>query len=273
MVGTAKELFLYNRAVLDLPSLARTLEIEREWVAPRALAFEAEASGMRTSGDIAQALSGLLERERSAPSDAATFLAQRATRHQFSVVVGEFALDGLTEAQSFFPVLQRVPPKAQMALMRVFIDELGCGNIEQSHSQLYRQLLAELDMPLDLQAYVDTASDEIFAFVNLFYWLAQRAPRADYFLGALAYLEASVPTAFGCFAEACSRLGIAGDRYYTEHMHIDAFHSRELLTAIREVEAATGLDCAKVWAGVRLGSSILDEAFEAAVRKATREAP
>jgi heme oxygenase-like protein len=269
-VGSAKELFLYNRSVLDPASFARVVEIERECFAPRAQAFEAEASGMRSAGEVLSAMHDLLQREQDAPTDAASFLAARATRDEFKRVVGEFAVDGLTEAQSFFPILQRVPPKAQMALMRVFIDEFGCGNLEQSHSQLYRRLLAELDMPVGLESYVDAASEEVLAFVNLFYWLALRAPRPEYFLGALAYLEASVPVAFGCFADACLRLGVENHHYYTEHVHIDSFHSRELVTAIRALEAAEGIDGAKVWAGVRLGSTILDEAFTVAVERAKR---
>ena len=93
----------------------------------------------------------------------------------------------------------------------------------------------------------------------------------EYFWGALAYLEAGVPVAFGCFAAACERLGIVNGQYYTEHMHIDAFHSKELLTALREVEAVDGVDYAKVWIGVLLGNELMAEAFEAATSRAIHE--
>ena len=157
-----------------------------------------------------------------------------------------------------------------MALMRVMVDEFGCGDADQAHSQLYRNLLAELEMPEDVESYLDTTNDESYAFVNGFYWMAARAPHLEYFLGALGYLEASIPFAFRCWAEACDRLGIVNSRYYTEHMHIDEFHMKEMQTAIRELEAARGLDCRRLWTGIQLASTILSEAFEAAVAKARR---
>ena len=97
----------------------------------------------------------------------------RNVSSRFRLVVRAFALDGLTEAQSFFPILGRVPPRAQMALMRVFIDEFGCGHHEQAHSQLYRNLLEALELPIDLPSYAATACAEVCAFVNVFYWLTQ----------------------------------------------------------------------------------------------------
>jgi hypothetical protein len=47
---------------------------------------------------------------------------------------------------------------------------------------------------------------------------------------------------------------------------------REMQTAIREVEDARGLDHRKVWVGMQLASTILGEAFGAAVAKARRAA-
>ncbi|MBW0011534.1 MAG: iron-containing redox enzyme family protein, partial [Pseudonocardiales bacterium] len=132
------------------------------------------------------ALEGLLDGEQKG-TPAGHYLAEEASREQFTLVVREFALDGLTEAQNFFPIIPRLPIRAQMAVMRVLIDEFGCGNLQQAHSQLYRNLLTELGLPLDLNHYLDHTSDETYAFLNVFYWLTQRVPDVEYFLGALAY--------------------------------------------------------------------------------------
>ena len=81
----------------------------------------------------------------------------------------------------------------------------------------------------------------------------------------------SIPFAFSCFAAACERLGIAKHHYYTEHMHIDGFHAREMRAAIREYEAAAGLDCTRTWVGIQLGSALIGQAFDAAVNRARKE--
>lgn len=266
-----KRLFRYNRSVPCSNTMAILEKIEQSWIIPLVATIEADTPALASRAEWIRALDDLLAQER-AGSAAGDYLAKRASRKMFTAVVAEFALDGLTEAQNFFPAVARLPIQAQMPVMRILIDEFGCGNINQAHSQLYRNLLTELGLPLDLNNYSDTTSDETYAFLNVFYWLTQRAPHVEYFLGALAYLEASIPTAFAYYAHACERLGIENSQYYTEHMHIDSFHMREMQVAIREYEAAHGLDPTRVWVGARLLSRILETAFDAAVERARKSA-
>ncbi|XYH95777.1 iron-containing redox enzyme family protein [Sorangium sp. So ce1128] len=265
-----KQLFLYNRSSGDALRRDEILDAERRWVDAAVSAREVSAQAVSSRAELFAALRDRLEEERASPLESAAFVADGATLTQFKVIVAEFAVDGLTEAESFLPIVQRLPFKAQMAVLRVLIDEFGGGNADRAHSQLYRDLLSELRMPLDINGYLDEINEESFAFSNIFYWLVQRAPRVEYFLGALAYLESSVPISFGCFSAACDRLGIASSLYYTEHIHIDQYHARELKTAIREVEDVAGIDFRKVWVGVDVASAILAQAFEAAVDKARR---
>jgi tetratricopeptide (TPR) repeat protein len=260
-------LFRYNRSIPCSTTVAFVEKIEQSWIVPMLATIEADAPALTSRAEWIQALDDLLARERTG-SAAADYLAESATREVFTAMVAQFALDGLTEAQNFFPAVARLPIQAQMPVMRVPIDEFGCGNINQAHSQLYRNLLSELGLPLDLDSYLEGTSDETYAFLNVFYWLAQRAPHVEYFLGALAYLEASIPTAFAYYARACERLGIENSQYYTEHIHIDNFHMKEMQLAIREYEKAHGLDPTRVWVGACLLSEILSTAFEAAVQRA-----
>ncbi|GAA1990111.1 iron-containing redox enzyme family protein [Kitasatospora viridis] len=267
-----QELFLLNRAVPDRDVLDRILKIEQNWLPPKLDGLAARAAQVTSREQWLGALAQLLAAEKPG-SPAGHYLAESATREQFARVVREFALDGLTEAQNFFPAIPRLPIKAQMAVMRVLIDEFGCGNIARAHSRLYLDLLAELGLPQDLESFLETTADETYGFLNVFYWLAQRAPAVEYFLGALAYLEASIPDAFTVQARACERLGLAHGAYYTEHLHIDTFHREEMQTAIRELQAARGLDASKLWAGALLLSDLLGTAFEAAVERARAEVP
>ncbi|MEV8475168.1 iron-containing redox enzyme family protein [Streptomyces sp. NPDC051173] len=265
-----KRLFVHNRSLPGVRTLAEIERIERDWVVARVAHLEETTPPLASRADWVAALEDLLAKE-SEGTPAGRYLAEEATLAQMTSVVAEFAPDGLTEAQNFFPAVPRLPLRAQMAVMRVLIDEFGCGNLQQAHSQLYVNLLAELGLPLELDAYLDRTSDETYAFLDVFYWLTQRAPRMEYFLGGLAYLEASIPSAFTVQARACERLGIANGRYYTEHLHIDTFHRKEMQVAIREYEAAHGLDPTRLWVGALLVSELIGTAFEAAVERA-REA-
>ncbi|WP_234365957.1 iron-containing redox enzyme family protein [Streptomyces albireticuli] len=265
-----KTLFVHNRSVQNARVVAAVEELERDWIVARVDELDARTPAVPSRARWVEELDGLLARERE-ETGAARYLAEEATREQFRHVVREFALDGLTEAQNFFPAVPRLPLRAQMAVMRVLIDEFGCGNLRQAHSRLYLDLLAELDLPQEPESFLDTTSDETYAFLNSFYWLTQRAPYIEYFLGALAYLEASIPHAFRTQARACERLGITHDRYYTEHLHIDTFHMKEMQIAIREYEDARGLDPDRLWTGALLMSDLIGTAFDAAVERA-REA-
>jgi hypothetical protein len=204
-------------------------------------------------------------------SAAACHIAQKASRDELAAIVAQYAVDGLTEAQAMFYVIPRLPPDVQMPVIRVLIDEFGCGNGRAAHSQLYRDLLEELGLPGALESYVDGTRPELFAFVNVYHWLTRRAPAVDYYLGALAYTEAAIPASFQVFAEACGRLGIKNSDYFTEHVHIDEFHARDALQAIRRMDSTCGIDYAKAWMGVELVRRIGHAAFQAAVAVALGE--
>ncbi|MER8093967.1 iron-containing redox enzyme family protein [Streptomyces goshikiensis] len=264
---TQRELHgLYGR-VPDLDGYAAMLAIEEQWILPAARAYEADAPDFASVGELLAGLKDFLAAEEADISDNSRFLANEATLGQFKVVVGEFALDGLTESESLLPVVPRLPYRSGMAVFRVLIDELGCGNDDKSHSQLYRDLLLELGMSTDPDSYLDSTSPECYAYVNMFHWLASRASSPQYFLGAYGYFETSVLYGFQSFARAAKRLGIQQDAYYTEHLYIDAYHSNHMRTAIRALEEP---DLAKIWAGVRLASDIVGTATEAAITRARK---
>ncbi|WP_159944072.1 MULTISPECIES: iron-containing redox enzyme family protein [unclassified Nocardiopsis] len=256
------------RSVPTAEEYGELLELEDRWITPLATACTASAPPFRSRADLLRALRERLALEEASPSPEDRFLAEEATLEQFRTVVAEFAVDGLTESEYLLPVVPRLPFRAGMAVFRVLIDELGSGNDEQAHSHLYRELLTELGMPLDLGYYVERACPEALAYVNMFHWLASRAPSPEYFLGGYAYFESSVLYAFRSYQRAAERLGIRAHGYYSEHLYIDSFHSRQMRTAIRVLDEENSLDLARVWAGVELTSTIAAAAVEGVVDKA-----
>ncbi len=267
---TQQRLYVYNRTTPDLATYTEIVNLEREWVVPRAAELEHRAPRLTSRQELVSMLRELLRCEEADPPECDRYLAEQATLEQFKIVVAEFAVDGLVESQAHLPIIPRLPAKSRMAVFRVLIDEFGCGNNEQEHSALYRKLLTELGMPTELGHYVATVNDESFAYVNLFHWLAARAPAPEYFLGAYAYFESSVRYVFKSFTAASERLGIRNSQYYTEHLYIDSFHSRQILEAIKALEEDRPIDLAKIWAGIELTSTAVAAATEAAVAKARR---
>ncbi|MGK4585047.1 iron-containing redox enzyme family protein [Kitasatospora sp. HPMI-4] len=267
-----QRLYWHNHTVPDAVGYAELLALEARWPRAEADALEADAPEFGSLGELLAALEQRLRAEEADPPDSERYLAEHATLPEFAFVAGQFAVDGLVESQSHLGVLPRLPHRARMAVMRVLIDEFGCGNEAQEHARLYQRLMSELGLPTDPFQHAARACEETLAYVNLFHWLASRAPTPDYFLGAYAYFESSVLYGFRCYAAACARLGIANSRYYTEHLHIDSFHSREMLAALRAWDRERGADLRKVWAGVELTSATVTRATEAAVRGARAEA-
>jgi heme oxygenase-like protein len=265
-----RRLFDLYQGVPDLDGYAEILRSEQNWIGALAERYRENAPRFESPGDLLKGMSEFLSRESSVVSDNHLFLAEHATRKQFKHVAAEFAIDGLTESLSLLPVIARLPYRSGMAVFRIILDELGCGNEAMAHSQLYRELLEELDMPTNLAAYFGVVSQQSFAYVNMFHWLARRAPTVEYFLGGYAYFEASVLYGFRSFARATRRLGLKSGRYYSEHLYIANYHSKQMRVAIRETAAARTPDLAAIWAGIELTSAIVADATETAIETARK---
>jgi hypothetical protein len=263
-----RQLFVHNRSVPTAAVYQEIEDLEGRWIRPLAASVEAAAPVFADRSQLSAALRRLLaEEERTLPASHDTF-ARHATLDQFKVMVSQLALDGLTESQSLLAIVPRLPHRTAMAVFRVLIDEFGCGNVDRVHSGLYRGLVHELGMPDRLEDYLDGTAPSTYEFVNLFYWLSSRAPTPDYFLGAYAYFESSVLYAFRSFAAAAERLGIRNGQYYSEHLYIDHYHSKQMQAALREFDVEHGLDLRKVWTGIQLTSRIAGAAMDEAIDRA-----
>jgi hypothetical protein len=264
-----RQLYLFNRARLRDPeaSAPELLEFERRWIASH-LAQIVPHGVPRDLAELRAQLARMIEDEQREIPDSARYVAEHMAIDEFRVLVQEFAVDGLTEAQVFYYVLPRLSLEAQMPMLRIMIDEFGSGNLKRAHTSLYVTLLSELGMPTDPAFYFDRIEPECLAFVNLFFWLSIRASDPSYFAGAITYLETTIPAFFDCYVRACHRLDVQAHAYYSEHQHIDAFHAIEGQNMLRAMQATRSLDPGKAWAGARLASTITGSAFEAAVAKA-----
>ncbi len=261
-----RRLLVLNRTLVDAVDYSRMLEIESCWIGH--LLQGVSRKPVTSYAECHDYIATKIKTEAEDDPTAVDYVSHHCNKDAFAEVVRQFALDGLIEAQSFFGIIPQLPIEAQMPVMRIFIDEFGCGNIEQSHSILYKKLLVELGLPTVWEDYLGTVNREMYEFVNVFYWAARRAPSPEYFLGGLAYFEAVVPTGFQCYLDACQRLGIVNSKYFSEHIHIDMYHARDAMNAIAELEKYRWISWQDVVVGIDLIRDITSRAFVAAVKSA-----
>lgn len=272
MSDLQKELFLANRACIKKlkPLDSRLAAFEHDWIystidKTRTADVPTDLAGLR------QRLAALVEEDRSEVPPSAVYVAEQMTRDGFKILVQEFALDGLTEAQVFYHLMPRLSLAAQMPVLRMMIDEFGSGNLKRSHTTLYVDLLKELEMPVDLEFYIDANSSAGYSFPNMFCWLAMRADDPSYFAGVITYFETVVPFFFECYTAICERLQIKAHTYYSEHVHIDVFHAIEGQRLLKAMDVTGDLDPVKAWNGICMGRDITNAAFDAAVAKAQHQ--
>jgi len=257
-----KELFLNNWALQTPEVLTRIVEIEKPWIEACVMALDDSDEKVESFAAYKTKLQALLQEDEMNTPPSMTYLAEDATREEFRFIISQFAVDSLTEAQSFWPIIPRLPYRAQMPVMQILIDEFGCGNLGQMHSNIYCELLAELELPTALEPHVEVACDEVFKYVNIFHWMTKRAESFEYFLGGLAWFESVVPWFFSFYMTACKRLIVASSKYFSEHIHIDEFHARYALLSLREAEAEVPVDYTKAWIGSKVAWQLASEAFD-----------
>jgi len=264
-----KELFIANRNDLRLPRSASSelLDFEKRWI-EKGIDYTWDGYYPHDLSSLKQAMSTLIERDRQDDPDSSKIVANNMTFDQFKILVQEFAMDGLTEAQIFWSIMPRLSLDAQMPMLRMMIDEFGSGNISRSHTNLYKKLLDEMEMPKNLDYYIDVNGEDSFAFVNMYYWMILRADDPSYFIGALTYFESMIPFFFDCYIKLCERLKINNHEYYSEHIHIDEYHAIEGQRILKAMNKDGSLDPLKAWQGALFGRSMTLNAFDSAVEKA-----
>lgn len=247
------------------------LEFEKQWISGILGGFKEVEYDFDHTNLIGH-FDKLVEEESASEPESAAYVSRQMSLGEFRIMVQEFAVDGLTEAQVFYYIMPRLHLEAQMPMLRILIDEFGSANPARMHTGLYRNLLRELGMPTEPSVYLDKIDDVSYEFLNMYFWLTLRADDPSYFVGALTYLETMIPIVFPCYVDACNRLGIKAHQYYSEHCHIDEFHAVEGKRIFRAMDRTGTLDAGKAWLGVQLSSFVTNRVFDNAVEVSQRSA-
>lgn len=259
-MSTQLELFQWNLKG-NIPDSPKLRQFELDWLSGLVTEITAQLVSPRTISDLKKSISELVT-----PSSLDQTIAEKVSLPQFKTLIREYAPDGLTEAFAMCSAIPRLNGDAQASVIRILLDEFGRGTRNKQHSELYRNLLAELGLPTEVGEYTDN-NEESFAFVNLYHWLTKRAVKIDYYLGALAFSEMVIPGAFKPFLMACERMGVGAKGYFSEHIKIDVYHTKEAFSVLETLANKSELDFYSAYLGARLAKVVGDKALTAALKK------
>jgi Iron-containing redox enzyme len=174
----------------------------------------------------------------------------------------------LKEADPEAWAIPRLNGRAKAGLVAVEYDEYGAGRADRIHSTLFADLLADLGLDTRYGHYLEAATAEMLAVVNLMSVFGLHRSLRGALAGHYATVEVTSSPSCRRIAEAMQRVGAgpAAVRYYTEHVEADAVHEqlmrREVIGGLLEQEpelepdVVFGID-ATAWVEDRFAAALL----------------
>lgn len=134
----------------------------------------------------------------------------------------------LKEADPHAWVIPRLRGRAKAAMAAVEFDEFGAGRAARMHSRLFADLMTDLDLDTTYGRYVDVATAEMLAIVNLMSMFGLHRALRGALVGHFAAVETTSSPASRRLAEAMRRTGAgeAAVHFYAEHVEADAVHEQ-----------------------------------------------
>ncbi|MGI5380227.1 iron-containing redox enzyme family protein [Streptomyces sp. CA-251387] len=134
----------------------------------------------------------------------------------------------LKEADPHAWVLPRLWGRAKAGMAAVEFDEFGGGRPDRVHARLFADLMTDLDLDTTYGHYLDEATAEALATVNLMSLLGLHRELRGALVGHFAAVEITSSPASRRLAEAMRRTGAgpAAEHFYDEHVEADAVHEQ-----------------------------------------------
>ncbi|MGW2346688.1 iron-containing redox enzyme family protein [Streptomyces sp. NPDC001661] len=134
----------------------------------------------------------------------------------------------LKEADPHAWVLPRLHGRPKAGMAAIEYDEYGGGRADRIHARLFADLMADLGLATDYGHYLDAASAEALALVNLMSLFGLHRSLRGALVGHFAAVETTSSPGSRRLAHALRRVG-AGERavfFYDEHVEADAVHEQ-----------------------------------------------
>ncbi|MCA1993974.1 MAG: iron-containing redox enzyme family protein [Coleofasciculus sp. S288] len=159
------------------------------------------------------------------------YLQQQMTVEGYRHLLAIASLDGLVEASRLSRILGGASNEVQATLIRVLLEEYGNGRLTRKHSTFFAQMMAELGLKTEPEAYFDIIPWEVLACINHNFLLTECKRYFLRYNGGLTYFEIAGPSIYTDYMKAAERLGLSDTAmgYWELHIREDERHGRWML--------------------------------------------
>jgi hypothetical protein len=184
-------------------------------------------AGTRVHASVEDAVAGLLV-EPADGSGVTHFLRDEGELWHLREYAALRSLYHLKEADPHAWVLPRLHGRAKAAMAAVEFDEYGGGRPDRVHARLFADLMTDLGLDTTYGHYLDAASAEALATVNLMSLFGLHRGLRGALVGHFASVEITSSPGSRRLAEAMRRTGAgpAAEHFYDEHVEADAVHEQ-----------------------------------------------
>ncbi|MGW0758506.1 iron-containing redox enzyme family protein [Streptomyces sp. NPDC002814] len=208
---------------------------DREWdpdlLRVRAALEHRFLSALRADSPVHDTVDGSLAELLVEPVDGSGvthYLCDEGELWQLREYAAQRSLYHLKEADPHAWVLPRLTGRAKSAMAAVEFDEYGGGRPERLHARLFADLMTDLGLDPTYGRYLDAASADSLATVNLMSLLGLHRSLRGALVGHFAAVEITSSPGSRRLADALRRTGAgpAAVFFYDEHVEADAVHEQ-----------------------------------------------
>ena len=158
------------------------------------------------------------------------FLRDAGTWSQMREYLANRSLCHLKEADPHAWAIPRLTGQAKASFVAVEYDEYGAGRVDRMHQRLYLEAMHAAGMDTGYLAYLDDASPEMLAIVNVMSLFGLHRSLRGAVVGHFAATEITSSPGAARLVEALRRLEAPEEcvHFYAEHVEADAVHEQIL---------------------------------------------
>lgn len=182
--------------------------------------------------DVKQALLERGEADVDPPlTENKRYLQEQMTAAGYRHLLAIASLDGLVEASRLSRILGGASNEIQATLIRVLLEEYGNGRLSRKHSTFFAQMMAELGLNTEPEAYFALVPWQLLACINHNFLLTECKRHFLRYNGGLTYFEIVGPSIYKDYMTAADRLELSDNAmsYWELHIREDKRHGQWML--------------------------------------------
>ncbi|MCY7273239.1 MAG: iron-containing redox enzyme family protein [Phormidesmis sp. CAN_BIN44] len=164
----------------------------------------------------------------------ADYVREQMTFEGYRYLLAITSFDGLIEASRLSRILGGAANEVQATLTKVLLEEYGNGRLSRKHSTFFAQMLTELGLSTQPEAYFELVPWEVLASINHNFLLTECKRHFLRYNGGLAYFEVAGPSAYRTYLSAAKRLQLSDGAmgYWDLHIKEDERHGRWMIESV-----------------------------------------